>query len=77
MKATNKSYRFFFHYNKPESRKSGIDKLTLHYRGQCHIVEKITCGVPTETKNNKSQPRIVVQGLCLGVDINGNYAVIK
>jgi len=73
----NKTYRFFYHYNKPESRKTGIDKLTLHYRGQCHIVEKIICLVPTETKNNKHQPRIVVQGLTSGVVIDRDVATIK
>jgi hypothetical protein len=75
------SYRFWFHYNKPESTKAGKPKLTLHYRGTCHILDKIETQVPIETKNNKTQPRCVVRGfskrLALVHENGQNIGVLK
>jgi hypothetical protein len=57
-----KTKRFFFHFNKPASQKAGTPKMTVHYGKTCFIVDKIICNVPTESKINKTQPRIVIQG---------------
>jgi mannose-6-phosphate isomerase-like protein (cupin superfamily) len=53
---------FWFHYNKPESRKHGKNILTVHYEGKCHIVEDIKCNVPTETRHRNTQPYCVLAG---------------
>ena len=51
-----KKYRFFYHYNKKEG------KLTIHYKKQCHFVNNLICMVPTNSKWNKIQPNLVMQG---------------
>lgn len=60
----NKKYVFFFHYNKPESKKAGRNKLTIHFRGKCHLVDKIVCNVGVFSYNNKKQPHCVLKGKC-------------
>lgn len=54
--------RFFFHYNKQASRAAGEPRLTVHWKGRCHLVAKVDCRVPVESKNNKRQPLCVLQG---------------
>ncbi len=72
--------RFFYHYNKPASHKAGRAVLSLHFNHTCHLVNSITCNVPTRTKERKTQPRMVVQGqaneIMLGSDPNGVSAEI-
>lgn len=53
---------FFFHYNKPASRSANSPKMTVHYRGACHIVDNIICNVSTYTHHNKRQPHVVLKG---------------
>lgn len=53
---------FWFHYNKPESRKQKRNVLTLHFAGACHMVHAIRCKVPVSTRNRKSQPHCVLAG---------------
>lgn len=67
--------RFFYHYNKPKSKQMGKPILSVHQSGVCHFVESVTCYTPTETRNNKRQPRCVVQGYGV-VSIKGKKAVI-
>lgn len=67
--------RFFYHYNKPLSRKSGEDWLTIHYKNSCIPVKKIICNVPTESYNRKSQPRVVIRGFGV-VEIKNDIANI-
>ena len=54
--------RFFYHYNKPESKRQGCNVLTLHWKGKCHLVNDIVCHLPTETHKQKRQPHCVVRG---------------
>ena|SRR6185503_4069305 len=61
-KKLRKPRRFFFHYNKPASLKAGTPKLSVHVNKQCHIVDKVVCNVLVESKINKRQPRVVMQG---------------
>lgn len=63
-------YRFFYHYNKKEN------KLTVHYRKKCIIADNIMCTVPTESKWNKQQPYIVMQGWAKEVKIISNKCII-
>ena len=65
-----KTYRFFYHYNKQAK------KMTVHFQKQCFLVDKISCQVPCETKQNKRQPRIVMQGFCGEVRIENDLAEI-
>lgn len=55
-------YSFFYHYNKPMSRKFGRNKLTIHRKGVCHLVDEVRCLVETKTKDNKTQPHCVIIG---------------
>lgn len=69
-----KTYRFFFHWNKPTS------KWSVHFRGQCLIVDHIECNVPCISKINKRQPFRVMQGFATDVTIhcqkNESYVTI-
>lgn len=58
----NKKYSFFFHYNKIASRKAGRNKLSIHYKGKCYLVDGIECNVPVFSKDNKRQPHCVMKG---------------
>jgi hypothetical protein len=58
----SKPRRFFFHFNKPASAKAKTPKMSVHVNNKCFIVDKIDCRVPTESKTNKRQPRVVMQG---------------
>lgn len=55
-------YRFWFHYHKEASRRFGRNKLTVHYRNVCHLVDQVVCLVPVETHNRDQQPRCVLRG---------------
>lgn len=55
-------HRFFFHYNKPASQSSGTPKISVHYRGKCHIVERLICKVPLSSQSRSRQPRLVMAG---------------
>lgn len=55
-------YSFFFHYNRPASQSSGSPKMTVHYRGQCHIVDHVICRVPVSSRRRSKQPRLVMAG---------------
>lgn len=72
-----KSYRFFFHYNKPASLAAGEPRLSVHYRGVCHIVERIACMATCVTKINKRQPRVVMAGSAERVEVCGGLAIIE
>lgn len=67
-----KTYRFFFHYNKKEQ------KMTVHFRKKCILVDDVICNTPCETKWNRSQPYLVMQGFASDIRIiNSNIAHIK
>jgi len=64
-----KTRRFFFHYNKPVSKKEGRNFLTLHYKGECHLVNRIVCDVSTESHDQKKQPHCIIRGWANDVTI--------
>lgn len=68
---------FWFHYNKPESKRAGKPKLTLHYNGICHIVDKLIIKVPTYSFNRNRQPFCVIKGKCNHINIDGGIAIIS
>jgi hypothetical protein len=60
-----KTYRFFYHYRKQTGG------MTVHFRGVCHPCNNVFCKVTTETKWNKTQPRLVIQGKSKGLTFVG------
>lgn len=70
-------YSFYFHYNKPASVSARANRLSIHYRKQCHVVESIECNVPLRTRNRKSQPRCVMTGKAKSLIIDNGHAIIK
>lgn len=73
----NRTYSFFFHYNKPASVKSGRPQITVHHKGICYIVDNLKCKVMTHGKIRKSQPRFVVAGKANSVIIKDGIAIIE
>lgn len=65
-----KKYRFFFHYRKQTGG------MTVHFRGQCIPVHDVECRVKCETKRNKTQPYLVLQGYCRDVQVEEEKAII-
>lgn len=37
--------------------------MSVHFRGRCMPCQNVVCTVPCETKRNKRQPLLVMQGL--------------
>jgi len=66
-----KKYRFFYHYRKQTKR------LTLHYKGECIPLDDLVCEVQTESKWNKRQPHIVMQGFAEEVTITNSDKRVK
>jgi len=71
------AYRFFYHFNKPMTQKTGEVIWSVHFRQTCYMVKNIQCQVPTNTKTNRIQPRGVVQGFCKEVIIQNDTAIIR
>ena len=63
-----KTKRFWYHYNKPESKRQGRNVLTLHYEGKCHLIHSLESHAATETHDRKAQPRCVIRGWSEGVE---------
>lgn len=63
MPAKSKKRVFYFHYNKVESRRLKQGKMTIHFKGKCHIVDNIRCSASVRTKHSKRQPFIMMTGL--------------
>lgn len=73
---TNKKISFFYHYNKPESKRTGTEKISLHFQGKCHIVNNVDIRVPTYGKKRKEQPNFVVAGQANDIKIRNKIAYI-
>ena len=69
--AMAKKYRFFYHYYKQ------YKCLSVHFREKCYRVDDVVCEVPTESKWNKTQPNLVMQGWAKSLDIENNVAKIS
>ena len=65
-----KSFRFFYHYYKQKN------KMSIHFKKTCIVVDDIECNVPCETKWKKTQPNLVMQGFARDVIIKNNKAII-
>lgn len=67
----HKKWRFFFHYR----RSTG--GMTVHFRGKCYPCKQVHCFRPTETKYNKIQPFLVMQGYAEEVEVKDDAVFIK
>lgn len=73
-----KPFAFYFHYNKPASRRLKRNVLTLHAQGACHLVYSLECHGFTRTVARATQPRCVIAGQTWGILIKANrHAVIR
>ena len=69
-------YRFFFHYNKPASRKAMRPIISLHWKGKCYTVSDLVVYTPVWSKFNKRQPHFVMQGYSNNIEFNNFGAAI-
>jgi hypothetical protein len=53
---------FWFHFNKPESKKAGRNILTVHFGGVCHLVHDVVIATPVRSVSRTTQPRCVIRG---------------
>ncbi len=68
----NAKWRFFYHWRKCD------DRMSIHFRGACMPCDDVkTDGVKTETKRNKRQPRLVIQGFAKNVRIVNGIGIIE
>lgn len=51
--------------------------MSIHFKKQCMIVSNVICSVPCETKWNKIQPNLVMQGFCKEINIIDDIAYIS
>jgi hypothetical protein len=58
-----KTYRFFYHYFKQKKC------LSVHFKKQCMQCQDIVCTAETESKWNKTQPQLVIQGFASRIEI--------
>jgi hypothetical protein len=65
-----KSFRFFYHYYKQKN------KMSIHFKKTCTVVDDVQCNVPCETKWKKTQPNLVMQGFAKNIIIKNNKAII-
>jgi hypothetical protein len=72
----NKGNVVWFHYNKPYSQKHKTDKWSVHFKGTCYIVDNIVCNIPTKSKTNNRQPRVVMKGIAKSVKEKDGTIVI-
>ncbi len=69
--------RFFYHYNKPYSQKMGETYWSVHFKDVCYFVKGIDCRVPTQSKNQKIQPRAIMIGFANKVELQNSIAIIS
>lgn len=73
---SNKKKVFWFHYNKPQTQRTGKVKISLHFDKKCHIVDSLKILVPTVSKIKKTQPLFVMSGYSNNIKITNNNATI-
>jgi hypothetical protein len=67
-KKPQKTKRFFFHYNKPESKKQGRNVMTLHWEDTCIMVNGVeTHGADIQSHKQNRQPHCIIRGFATKV----------
>ncbi len=51
--------------------------MSVHFKGQCHRTPNVVCAVETETKWNKTQPKLILRGWATDINIYDDKIVIK
>lgn len=69
--AKNREYRFFYHYYKQ------YKCLSVHFKGKCYKVNDVICNVSCESKWNKTQPNLVMQGFAKELKIENETAFLS
>lgn len=64
-----KVYVFWYHFNKNAWRQRNAISWTVHWRGVCHIVDTVTCRVPTHSCERRQQPVAIIKGKARGLEI--------
>jgi hypothetical protein len=77
LKKPKNTKRFFYHYNKPQSLSQKRNVWSIHFNNQCILTHHVICLVPVESKENKKQPRAVMQGFASSVTVINNTAIIQ
>lgn len=73
-----RAYAFFFHYNKAASLRAGRNKLTVHYRGVCHIVNGVELHeLSIKSRDRAKQPRCVLVGRASELQIIAGIAHLR
>ena len=70
-KTNKKTYRFFYHYFKQYTA------MSVHFRGSCYKAKSVECLVPCETKWNKTQPNLVMQGFASEIDVTKDLITLS
>jgi hypothetical protein len=68
--------RFWFHYNRQASAAAGAPRLSLHYRGRCHLVSSLDVRCRTWSRARTQQPRLVICGDAERIEIGEDGAAI-
>ena len=50
--------------------------MSIHYRGKCVPVKEVICNTPCETKWNKTQPVLVMQGYSSNIEFVDDKVII-
>ncbi len=66
-----RKYRFFYHYRRSDN------KMSVHFRNRCISCDDVICEVPCETKRNKIQPYLVLQGYANNLEMVDNKIIIR
>ncbi len=75
----NRTYVFWYHFNKNAWRTRNAISWTVHWKGVCYIVDTITCKVPTYSCERKKQPVAIIKGKARVLEIqhtNGKVEAI-
>ncbi len=76
-RAKTRTRSFWFHYNKPASRRRGKPTATVHLGGRCVLVDHVIPHVPVRSRARKSQPHWVLAGRYPEVVIEGGTATFR
>lgn len=68
---------FWFHYNKPASAQAREPRMSVHWSGACHIVKDVVVEVPTRSRRRTRQPRVVMAGKAVTMDIVDGVAYLR
>lgn len=73
-----KPLSFFYHFNRPamQSAADGRVRMTVHVKSRCLIAVHVVCNVPCRTKQNKTQPMLVMTGKTTRVTVDGDTITI-